>query len=126
MLKIDLGLLLFVLWLFCLVDAIVAPEERVRHLQKTLWVLIVIFLPFVGSVAWLVAGRPQGGTPRRTPSSPRSGAAFPEYDRPGRFAATDPEKDEEFLRQIRERAEAQRKAYEQSRKPKPEEPTPEA
>ena len=36
---------------------------------------------------------------------------FPEYDRPGRAAATSPEADEEFLRKVRERAEEQRRAY---------------
>jgi hypothetical protein len=41
-------------------------------------------------------------------------AEFPEYDRPGRFAAADPEADEAFLRKVRERAEEQRrKAREQ-------------
>ena len=38
-------------------------------------------------------------------------AAYPEYDRPGRFAATDPADDERFLRQVRERAEEQRRLY---------------
>jgi hypothetical protein len=39
----------------------------------------------------------------------RSTSAFPEYDRPGRFAATDPGADDEFLRKCRERAEEQRR-----------------
>ena len=112
-LKIDLGIVLFVLWLFCLVDAILADEHRVRNLQKTLWVLIVLFLPFLGSVAWLLFGRPQGaGAARRRPTGTTQ---FGEYDRPGRFVAQDPEKDEEFLRQLRERAEAQRQAYDRQR-----------
>ena len=38
-------------------------------------------------------------------------AAYPEYDRPGRFAATNPEDDEAFLRHVRERAEEQRRQY---------------
>ena len=37
---------------------------------------------------------------------------FRSYERRGRFAAADPEKDEEFLRKVRERAEAQRRAHE--------------
>ena len=32
-----------------------------------------------------------------------------EYDRPGRFAASDPAADEEFLKKVRERAEEQRR-----------------
>jgi hypothetical protein len=36
---------------------------------------------------------------------------FPEYDRPGRAAATNSDADDEFLAQVRDRAEPQRKAY---------------
>jgi hypothetical protein len=36
---------------------------------------------------------------------------YPEYDRPGRAAATSREADEAFLRKVRERAEEQRRAY---------------
>ena len=73
--------------------------------------MIIVFLfPFVGSIAWLVAGRPRSSA-RRMQSWERSQPEFPEYDRPGRAAASDPEKDAEFLRQVRERAEEQRRAY---------------
>ncbi len=37
--------------------------------------------------------------------------SFPEYDRPGRAVAANPEDDEAFLRGLRERAEEQRRAY---------------
>ena len=55
--------------------------------------------------------------PRRHGPHERSVGAYPEYDRPGRFAATDPEADEAFLKKVRERAEEQRrKAREQKRR----------
>ena len=41
---------------------------------------------------------------------------FPEYDRPGRAAAANPEDDEEFLRKVRERAEEQRRRYRESQR----------
>ena len=41
---------------------------------------------------------------------------FPEYERRGRMAAGDAEKDEEFLRHVRERAEQQRQRYEADKK----------
>ena len=63
------------------------------------------------SIAWIAAGRPRGPR-RRTEGSP----AFPEYDRPGRAAATDPAQDEEFLRKVRERAEEQRRRYDAQRR----------
>ena len=53
------GLLLLGLWLYCIFDAIASEESLVRNLPKLLWVLIVIFLPTVGSVAWLALGRPE-------------------------------------------------------------------
>jgi hypothetical protein len=125
MIKVEglVGLVTFALWVFCLVEAISTPGERMRNLPKVAWVVIVLLFPLVGSIAWLVAGRPDG-RPRKPSAYERSVPDFPEYDRPGRAAAIDPEKDEEFLRQIRERAEEQRKRYEQSRRPKPQDPEP--
>ena len=59
----------------------------------------------------LVAGRPRSGS-RDLPyrDAGRAARQFPEYDRPGRFAATNPDDDEAFLRQVRERAEQQTRA----------------
>jgi hypothetical protein len=117
-LELLLGVVTFALWLFCLVDVIGTPDRDVRNLPKLGWLLLVLIFPFVGSLAWLVAGRPESSA--RRAAYERSAPAFPEYDRPGRAAAVDPEKDEEFLRQVRARADEQRRRYEQSRKPKPE------
>ncbi|HEU5037594.1 MAG TPA: PLD nuclease N-terminal domain-containing protein [Nocardioides sp.] len=110
-----LGVVALALWVFCLVDAIGSPADRIRNLPKVAWVLLILFFPLVGSIAWLVAGRPDGGVARRS-AYERAQPAFPEYDRPGRAAAVDPDRDEEFLRQVRERAEAQRRAYDERRK----------
>lgn len=114
-LQLLLGIVGFALWVFCLVDAIGSPADRIRHLPKVAWILLILFFPFIGSIAWLVAGRPQRGVARRS-AHEREVPQFPEYDRPGRAAAVDPAKDEEFLRGVRERAEAQRKAYEERKK----------
>lgn len=102
------GLLMLGLWVFCLVDVITTGEGDVRHLPKFGWLLIVLLLPFVGSIVWLVAGRPVRAVARPR-SYERGMPAFPEYDRPGRFAATDSAADAEFLRRCRERAEEQRR-----------------
>jgi hypothetical protein len=102
------GLLMLGLWLFCLVDVITTNDGDARNLPKFWWLLIVLFLPLVGSILWLVAGRPAVAS-ARSRSYERGAPAFPEYDRPGRFAATDSESDAEFLRRCRERAEEQRR-----------------
>ena len=107
-----LGLVLFALWVFCLIDVITTDASLCRNLPKNYWILIVLLLFDVGAVIWLVAGRtwPEGSFGQR-PSGPPS--AFPEYERPGRFAATSSADDEEFLRRCRERAEQQRQAYQE-------------
>ena len=105
-----------VLWLYCLIEAITSNEGDVRNLPKLGWIFLVLLFPFVGSIAWLAAGRPVT-VQRRRGSHERGTSAFPEYDRPGRFAASDPAADEEFLKKVRERAEEQRRrAAEQKRR----------
>lgn len=69
-----LGLALLGLWLYCILDVVTTDEALVRNLPKFVWLLIVIFLPSIGSIVWLVAGRPErasfrigdtGARPRR-------------------------------------------------------------
>lgn len=109
------GIVAFCLFVYSLVDIIQSSEGEIRHLPKLWWLLLVLFFPLVGSIAWLAAGRPDRG-PRRTSAYERRAPEFPEYDRPGRAAAVDPERDEEFLRQVRARAEEQRRRHEQQRR----------
>ena len=107
-----LGLIIMILWIFCLIDVITADESGIRHLPKMMWVLLVVFLPLAGSIVWLVAGRPIGGGVWGGPARGRAGStsAYPEYEaRPGRATGTSPDADEEFLRQCRARAEEQRR-----------------
>lgn len=102
------GLLLLALWIFCIIDVITSNEYEVRNLPKLAWLLIVVLLPDVGSIIWLIAGRPLTGA--RASAQPQRSARFPEYERPGRHVAANPDDDEEFLRRCRERAEQQRQA----------------
>ena len=86
---IELGLLVY-----CLIDCVQTPEDQVRNLPKVVWVIQILLLPFVGGIAWLVVGRPQGGR-RRQRWGPGNG--FPEADRPRPIA---PDDDPAFLRQV--------------------------
>lgn len=77
------GLALLALWVFCIFDVISADEVVIRNLPKILWLLIVIFIPDIGSIAWLILGRPQGvryspGSTRvrRTPIGPEDSPTF--------------------------------------------------
>src|SRR5665811_1619449 len=77
------------LLVYCLIDCIQSDEGSVRNLPKTIWVLLIIFLPIVGSVAWLVVGRPLGAPTRSVPWPSTRTAGFPEHERPRTAMAPD-------------------------------------
>ncbi|WP_440708236.1 PLD nuclease N-terminal domain-containing protein [Herbiconiux sp. YIM B11900] len=71
-----------------LVDIITRPEGDTKHLPKIVWVLLVVFLPLIGSILWFAIGREYNtrphdpvsfGDPRRwagrQPTSPRADAS---------------------------------------------------
>jgi len=102
------GLLLVVaLWIFCLVDVIVSKEDECRNLPKLLWLLIVLMLPDIGSVLWLIVGRPRGlrqsWQQRTTHQAATSRVPRPKMaPRPTMpSAGANPDDDDEFLRSIR-------------------------
>ncbi len=102
-----LGLIYLVILVVALIDIIRTDDAAVRGLPKFAWVVLVVMLPLVGGLVWLAVGRPTADErPRR-----QSGATteFPEYDHPGRYVPQDPEADREFLQQVRDRAEQQRR-----------------
>ena len=106
--ELGLGILGTALWVYCLLDVIMTDESRIRNLNKGTWIFVVLITSVVGAVAWLVAGRPES-SPRGggRPYKGTGGTASPDYDGPGRAVATNPDDDAEFLRKVRERAEAQ-------------------
>lgn len=66
------------LLVFCLVDCAQSPNADVRNLPKWAWLLLIIIFPLIGSIAWLIAGRPQ----RRSTTTWSQGSGFPEVERP--------------------------------------------
>jgi hypothetical protein len=69
-----LTILPLALLVFALVDAIMTDDSRVKHLPKLWWIVLIVFLPLAGSIAWLIAGKERGfvnsehvslGDPRR-------------------------------------------------------------
>ncbi len=118
-------LVLVLLWLYCLFDAIRADPARVRNLPKVAWVVIVLLFVDIGSVLWLVAGRPRGPA-RSTPYKGNTGIPA-EYDRPGRAVSANPDDDAAFLDGLKRRTEEQRrKAAEEARRIRDEEQPPPA
>lgn len=91
-----LGVALLFLWIFCIFDVISSEPELVRNLPKLVWLLIVIIVPDVGSIAWLILGRPHGAA-----LSP--GATWSRAPRPRRTRGPiGPEDSPQFLSSIDE------------------------
>ena len=101
------GLVAFGVWIFCIIDVITQPEAGIRNLPKLVWLLIVVLLADIGSIAWLVAGRPWTSVPRIAAPAPP----------PAR--ATNPDDDEAFLAQLAARAEEQRRRAREAGDPEP-------
>lgn len=55
-----LGVILIVLWIYCIFVVIATDAILVRNLPKPAWLFIVFFIPDIGSVAWLALGRADG------------------------------------------------------------------
>jgi hypothetical protein len=73
-------LILLALWIYCILDVIATDDALVRNLSKVMWLLIVIFLPDIGSLAWLLLGRPlyAGWRPGDTSRRPTKRVLGPE------------------------------------------------
>ncbi len=110
------GFLLLVLWVFCIIDVITTDRAECRNLPKLLWLVIVLLVPDIGSILWLVLGRPRESAGVNGLPYKGNTGRFPEYDRPGRQVATNPDDDETFLRGLRERAEEQRRVAREQRR----------
>ncbi|MGV9302242.1 MULTISPECIES: PLDc N-terminal domain-containing protein [unclassified Nonomuraea] len=86
-----IGLAMLAFWLYSLFDVITTPDEESRNLPKILWVLIVVLVPLVGSVFWLLLGRPTRSRPFQLPG--RSATDRGEAPR-------GPDDDPDFLRDL--------------------------
>jgi hypothetical protein len=53
------GLAFLALWVWAIFDVIATDSSLCRNLPKPLWLVLVLFLPDIGSIAWLLLGRPQ-------------------------------------------------------------------
>lgn len=88
-----------VLAVCALISCLSAEEGQIRALPRIAWVLIILFFPLVGSIAWFVAGRqPSPGARKGWPGGGTGGA---ERQRPRPVA---PDDDPEFLRSVQDRA----------------------
>lgn len=78
MIQVIISLATLALMIFALIDVITSEDWQIKHLPKVFWILLIVFLPMVGSIIWLVAGKDRGtsseqvsfGDPRRTEVRP--------------------------------------------------------
>ena len=54
---IVISVLYLLLIVGALVTVITADEGSVRHLPKMVWVLLIVFLPLIGSIVWFAVGK---------------------------------------------------------------------
>ena len=70
-------LLMVGFWAYCLIDAIMTPQDEIRSLTTMRWAFLITVLPVIGAIAWLLAGRPDSSwrtpTPRHLAGTPRLG-----------------------------------------------------
>ncbi|MEO8887957.1 MAG: PLD nuclease N-terminal domain-containing protein [Jatrophihabitantaceae bacterium] len=117
-----LGFVMIGLWIFCIIDTITTPADKVRNLPKIAWLLIVILLAVPGAIVWLVAGRPwpstqsgagRSGSRLQSGGGAQSGGRM-QFGGPAtrsvkRSRPTNPDDDEEFLASLQARADEQRR-----------------
>ncbi|GIF67276.1 hypothetical protein Ais01nite_53110 [Asanoa ishikariensis] len=95
-----------VLAVAALISCLSADESEIRALPRIAWVLIILFFPLVGGVAWFLAGRPAS---RPAAGSRRPGSGFPENERPRQQA---PDDDPEFLKSLDQRSKEDTELFE--------------
>jgi hypothetical protein len=94
--RVVLAVAILAIFVYGLVDVIRTDGRLTRGISKPAWIVVVIFLPLIGTILWLLMGRPRGTSP-----------ALLKYSHP-----TSPDDDPEFLRNLevhsRNQAEAAR------------------
>src|SRR6476646_955667 len=78
-------LALFLFWIWAIFDCISTDASLCRNLPKGVWLLVVLVLPDIGSIAWLLLGRPEkahwrpGSTDYAAPRRPIGLEDHPRY-----------------------------------------------
>jgi hypothetical protein len=98
-LEIDsvIGLAFLGLWIFGIFDVIASDATAVRNLPKLIWLVVVVILAPIGTLAWLFLGRPQ----RAGVTSTRSARASTVSNTLWRAARREPDPDDPVAQQER-------------------------
>jgi hypothetical protein len=85
-------LISLVLTVYALFSCIQTPDEEVPHLPKLVWILLIVFVPFVGPIVWLLMSR--------TPAGRRDPDVRPQRPRPTAGRPLAPDDDPDFLKSL--------------------------
>ena len=89
-----------VLAIFAVVDCVQTPDDELRGLPRFAWLLVILFIPIAGPVAWLMVGTDHGDADRQRSAWPAGpGNNEPGLRRPVRRVIA-PDDDPEFLSQL--------------------------
>jgi len=87
------GIVIFVVWVWAVLDCISTDSILVRNLPKVTWLLIVIFIPTLGAICWLLLGRPEHAGLSLGGQRSRLYEERPRGPRPNRASVAGPEDD---------------------------------
>lgn len=68
------GILALVVTVYALVDLTVTDDRRIRHLNRVLWVVLIVVVPVIGAAAWLGWGK--GPRSQARPYAPDDDPSF--------------------------------------------------
>ncbi|GGL00702.1 PLD nuclease N-terminal domain-containing protein [Streptomyces flaveus] len=94
MLRVLMVLVPLGLSIYAFIDCISTDEKQIRYIPKSLWAILVLLFPLVGSISWLLVGK-ERTSPRRPAGGRRDGWVAPD-DNPEFLKSLKDEKDEKF------------------------------
>jgi hypothetical protein len=100
------GLLPLLVTVCALADLITRPDDRVKHLPKVVWILLIVFLPLIGSIVWFCVGhdwdarREPVGPPDRSAAYARAAVAVDQRVRSTEQQLADLEEEERHYARI--------------------------
>ena len=79
--------------IYAMVDCVQTDEDQVKGLPKVVWVFVILLFPIVGSIAWLIAGRP-------SPLIGGPAGSRPRFRQPRQRPPRGPDDDPDFLKDL--------------------------